>query len=281
MATNQQQQRLEALYENLHRCKTYREFLQAYLEGRDLSLSDIARAAGFGRGFPGDVISGKRRLTAKSYYPFEKALKLPLAGKKYFRCLVAIEEPDIFPEFSSSDAQEMIVSLRKKPWVSSRRQAHETESPGFEQLLSEEHVIGVYAAAGKPEKGATREQIAQRMQIPSLELEKSLQKLEAIGLLEQREETYYPKDLHLFLKTSDHSQVLTTLFQKAVDKARRRVSNAVSSESEFFFTSQFCIRENAMPALKKALRETILKFVDEAIEPEGDRVVQLLTTLHL
>ena len=88
------------LLKQLQQSTDYRSFLRVYLAGRSLSLSDFARAAGFGRSFPSDVLSKKRRLTSKSAYAFEKALKLPIAGKKFFRLLVALEEHDSFPEIS-------------------------------------------------------------------------------------------------------------------------------------------------------------------------------------
>lgn len=282
LATNSKvNNRFDNISEPLRLSKNYRQFLQTYLEARGLSLSDFARATGFGRGFPGDIISGKRRLTAKSYYPFEKALKLPMAGRKFFRCLVAIEETDIFPDINTTDAKQMLEELRNRPWNNQRRQIQEVENSSFEQLLKDYEVITIYAAAGRPETGATRQQIAQRTQLSEFKLEKNLQKLQSIGLLEKKGETFHPKELHLFLKTADRSQILTTLFQKAAEKANQRILQAVDSDAEFFFTSQFCVRESALPELKAALRETILKFVDESMESEGDRIIQLMTAFHL
>lgn len=74
----------EFLFQKLRQSTSYREFLKIYLDSRALSLSDWARATGFGRGFLEYVLSGKRRLTMKSYHPFEKALTVPLVGKNFF-----------------------------------------------------------------------------------------------------------------------------------------------------------------------------------------------------
>lgn len=272
---------IEALFEQLRYNSNYREFLKNYLEARSLSLSDFARATGFGRGFPGDVISGKRRLTAKSFPAFEKALKLPLSGRKYFRYLVALAEPDIFPDLTPSQVERALQELRSKPWNRPYRQIQEKEDPSFQFLLQDQDVMAVYAAAGSPESGATREQILQRTRLSEGNLEKALKRLESVGLLTKTGDLYFPKDLHLFLMSSDKSQLLTALFQKAAEKAQRRAPTGVSSATEFFFTSQFCVHEKDLPALKLALRETILKFVDEAIASEGDRIAKLVTALHL
>jgi len=268
-------------YNNLKESSNYREFLKNYLEARSLSLSDLARATGFGRGFPGDVISGKRRLTAKSYPPFEKALKLPLIGKRIFKNLVALEESDLFPELSAAQARQNLMELRLRPWNRPHRRVFEKDHASFQHLLQDSDVIGVYAAAGTPESGATGEQLRQRTRLSDKDLESSLAKLEKAGLLKKNGDRYYPTDLHLFLQTSDQSRLLTGLFQKAAERAHRRAPTGVTSPTEFYFTSQFCVHEKDLPALKAALRETILKFVDESLVAEGDRVVKLLTALHL
>ncbi|MGZ3794422.1 MAG: hypothetical protein ACXVCP_18890, partial [Bdellovibrio sp.] len=243
MAINSKKESIDNISAKLRLSKNYRQFLQTYLEVRSLSLSDFACASGFGRGFPGDVISGKRRLTSKSYYPFEKAMKLPAPAKKFFRCLVAIEERDIFPDFSGDYARQTLEVLRNRPWNTQRKQIKEGESSRIEKLLSEFEIIPIFAAAGKPETGASRKQIAKRTQLSEYNLEKNLQTLLSIGLLEKRGENFHPKELHLFFKTADRSQILTALFQKAAEKANKRVLQAVDSDAEFFFTSQFCVRE--------------------------------------
>ena len=268
--------------DGLRSSKNYREFLQNYLDMKDLSYADFARATGFGRGFPGEIVAGKRRLTAKSYFPFEKALKLPLAGKKFFRCLVAIEESDVFPDFNSIQAQELILKLKNKPWSATRKQIIEgSEQIDFKQLLKENDVMSIYAALGTPDKGANLEQLLNRTGLSLQKLNWGLQGLIQSKLAEKREMIFYPKDFHLFLKTIDHSELLKAQFLAASKASQERIRTNENTEGEFFFLSRFCIQESALPELKVALREVILKFIDESIETEGNRVVQLVTALHL
>lgn len=281
MATNQSKDQVEVLFKKLRDSANYRDFLKNYLEGRGLSLSDFARATKFGRGFPGDILAGKRRLTVKSFYPFEKALKLPLPGKKMFRCLVALEEPDIFPELTTSEVEKTLTSLRAKAWYRARGHVEEKSHQGFQNLMADPDIISVYAAAGDPEMGATFEQICLRTRLPQLDLSKHLQKLLDMKLMSCKDGIYYPNDLHLFLQTSDRSQILSMLFKNAAEAAQRRVPQGLSSDSEFFFTSKICVREGNLPALKAALRETVLKFVDDSVESDGDRIVNMVTAMHL
>lgn len=268
-------------WNEIRSARDYRSFLKAYVKTREINLSDLARAAGFGRGFPGDVISGKRRLTQKSSYAFEKALKLPAPGKKLFRFLVASEEADLFPEIERDSIAPRIEILRAKPWETSRRNVRELESPSYAKLFEDPRVALIYAAAGEPGKGATYEEIRQRTRLTEEELRAFVEKLERAGLLEIKQDQYMPRDLHLFLESGAMSEILVSYFKRACRTAGERVAANVGSKQEFFFSSAFCVREERLPELKKALRETILKFVDDGIDPNGDRVIQLLASLHL
>jgi transcriptional regulator with XRE-family HTH domain len=270
-----------ASWETVRSADNYRAFLRAYLEERGLSLSDLARAAGFGRGFPGDVISGKRRLTAQSCFAFEKAMKLPPAGRKLFRLLVARDERDVFPELEHNKILQSIESLRAKPWNRSRRDVRDSDAPISRQALQNPSAIAVFAAAGKPESGATLSELRVRTRLSEPELLKAIESLVIAGLLVVEGESYKPTDLHLFFKAGDQKEAFKALFTRATEKSARRAKENVGSDSEMFFTSTFCVEEDRLPALKRALRETILKFVDDSIHPEGDRIVHLLTSLHL
>lgn len=268
-----------ALFKHLQQSKDYRHFLKTYLTGRSLSLSDYARATGFGRSFPSDVLSGKRRLTARSAYAFEKALRLPLLGKKFFRLLVAKEELDTFPETSRENIENNVKELRTKSWQSAHRKVKENDSANLVELLVDSRAMAVYAASGEPDSGATREDIEKRTRLFGKELERNIENLERAQLIELREGQYFPKDLHLFFQMHNCSQLLATIFQKSCRLASERIEKC-DSNSELFFASNLCVREDSMPDLKKALREVILKFVDESVNSAGDRVVRLITALH-
>lgn len=262
--------------------ENYRTFLKSYLEEASLSLSDLARAAGFGRGFPGDVISGKRRITAKSYHSFEKALKLPQSGRKLFKYLVAREEPDVFPELDPVVVARGIDDLRAKPWGHSRRDVAESRAPDVARLFRDPKSVLVYTASGRPGRGATLEEISKRTSLPPEELVAVVKALESAGMIkfQESESRYEPQDLHLFMRADKQSELFLGIFRTACLEAAERAPQALRSEQEFFFTSTFCIREDQLSELKSALRETILKFVDDSICDDGDKIVRLTTALH-
>ena len=268
----------------LRKASNYRNFLEIYLELFDYSLSDFARATGFGRGFPGDVISGKRRLTSKSSYAFEKALKLPLKGKKYFRLLVANEEVDLFPEIDRARIGDEILNLKNLPWKKTRTEIQESSVAGIQTLGFDKKMLTVLAAAGDLVTGSSIKEIKERTGFSNSEILKYSEHLEKLGLLEIKDSTrVIPKDLHLFLETADQSSLLKQTFHQSVDLAEKSIVKLDKEKNDFFFNSSFCIQKNKLPMLKQELRETILKFVDRnttCVEGVGD-VCTLSTFQHL
>lgn len=282
--------RPEERWDLLRKAKTYREFLETYLMTSGLSLSDFARATEFGRGFPGDVLSGKRRLTAKSSFRFERALKVPSAGKRLFRLLVAIEEADLHPEIDRAKISVELEALRTKAWKRSRTNSHEITTPKFQAGKLSRKMMAVYAAAGDPQTGASLREVESRTGFSEKEVLKIANELAVLQLLEfsrgvsvepSDETRVLPRDLHLFLQTTDQSALLEHLFRQSAQLAVQQLTQGGKSQDEFYFNSSFCVRAEKLPELKKELRETVLKFIDDSIEDNGTKVVHLLTALHL
>jgi transcriptional regulator with XRE-family HTH domain len=258
----------------------YRSFLKTYLSEFSLSYSDFARVAGVTRGFPSDVIQGKRRLTSQSCFHFEKALKLPAAGRQLFRMLVAKEEPDEFPEFRPVRVLQAIDELRTKTWLEPRRTLHDREAPQARTVFQDRKAALVYASSGEPGKGATFDEMLKRTRLKEAELREVIDRLVAAGILRREEDRLISQELHLFVPAADRNAMFTKIFQNACQAASESVVRAVDSEQDMFFTSAFCVKESQLPMLKAALRETVLRFVDNSIAPDGDRIVHLISALH-
>lgn len=262
----------------------YRVFLQDYILIKDIKLSDFARLVGCTRGFPSDILKGRRRLTAKSYYSFEKALKLPLPYKKMFQLLVAKEEPDIFAHIIDMQTIDIKIESLKQNRISQKNHStfvqNNENDLAFQKILNNPHTMSVVAAAGDPESGATLQQIQQRTRLTDHNLNKTLNDLREYGLLKQVHDRYYPQDLHLFFQTKNTSEMLSKFFHQAMRSAEKRLSQINDQSSEMFFVSEFCIQENQMPQFKKELKGLVLKFIDDSIAAEGTRVAKLLTALH-
>lgn len=260
----------------------YRSFVKTYLQMRNLNFSDFSRAANCTRAFTNQVLSNKRRLTAKSVYTFEQAFKLPLNAKKIFRLLVAKEEVDLFPEMDRSNLENQIKKLRMSIESKSRKDYSEADYAQIDKNLEITHqAISIFAACGDHNNGSSLEQLYQRTRLAENVLTKNIELLLKMNLLEKKEDLYFPVNMHIYLQTKTQSELLNLVFKTAVNSATSRLGHIGEDSNEFFFASQFCINESQLPALKKELRESILKFVDDSLVSNGDRVVKVVTALHL
>lgn len=267
---------------NLVLSADYRTFVKTYLQMKNLNFSDFSRAANCTRAFTNQVLSNKRRLTSKSVYTFEQAFKLPLNAKKIFRLLVAKEEADLFPEMDRSNLENQIRKLQMSIESKSRKDYSEADFAQIDKDLEITHqAISIFAACGDHNSGSSLEQLYQRTRLAENVLTKNIDLLMKMNLLEKREDLYFPVNMHIYLQTKTQSELLNLVFKTAANSATSRLGHITEDSNEFFFASQFCVNESQMPALKRELRESILKFVDESLVSNGDRVVKVVTALHL
>lgn len=267
-------------WERLKTASNYRVFLQLYLEERNLTYSTFARATGNHRGFPSDVILGRRRLSHQSSLKFEKALKIPPRGKKFFRALVALEEQDLFPEMNRSQLQELIQDLREKPWSSNHREVDESTQKVSSEILCEPQILSIIAAAGSPGRGANFSLIQKRTNIDEVRLKFLMDQLvDQKVLILNSKNSYEPQELHLFIKTSEQSQLLKSSFKKLSQVAHHRLASRKKNSNDFFFHSHFLVKKKQLPHLKSEMRALLLKYIDDQIEEDGDCVVQMLSAL--
>lgn len=274
----------EANWERVRSSPDYRSFLKNYLETRGLNISDLARAAGFARGSASDILTGRRRLTNKTFFAYEKALKLPSPGKKLFRCLVAQSEPDLFPDLPPEKVGKEIQKLRVQAWSRERRQVQTSDASGsWNQVLRDPNALSVYAACGEPGRGASHQQLLQRTSLAEAAVLRSLHVLQEAGLVrfEFNTSTWEPQDLHLFVQSLGQNVFVSQIFKRMSAMASERVTSELDSKEQFFFASSFCVSRERLPELKAELRKIILQYVDDAISPDGDHVAHVVTSMFL
>lgn len=264
-------------FEKLKSAADYREFLRDYLALKGLTLSKFARLTGHARGYPSDVIGGRRRLTLQSFRSFEKALKLPPSGKKFFRCLVAAEESDIFPSSSLIALSKSLVELRLASWQPAFREV--SEILGAEDLLKKPSTLMVLASLGTPESGAHLDEISVRSGFPKEVLIKILKGLIEVRMVTTLEDKYYGTDFHLFLSAQHQRESFKSLFQTVCSSAGTRATNHLESKEEMFLSSFLCIKSERLPEFKIELKQLLLRFVDDCVSPDGDQTVSLVAAL--
>jgi len=171
--------------------------------------------------------------------------------------------------------------LREKPWRKIRTNSSEDVFTMKSKTKIDKKALILYAAAGDFKNGATFKELQERTGFSEEVISKLTSDLEAQNLIEIKDSVrIIPKDLHLFLKTCDQSKLLTHSFLQSAELAMDRVG-LKKRDNEFFFSSSFCINESKLPELKEELREIILKYIDNSIEPSGDKIANLILALHL
>ncbi len=267
------------LNDQLKAAANYRDFLKIYVKEKKISLSQLAQQMGYSRSFTSDIVIGRRKLNLKTLIEFEKQLKISTQGKKLFRFLVAAEQAELFKDLTKTSIQENIERLRKTHW-GTHKQVEKVGplAPVTDQAM-DYNDASVLAAAGEQGRITLKEDIIKKTGLLPQEVERSLAKLKLLTLVEVTENRVTPRDTHLFLKTHNTSEMLKSIFQKSCRKAMERVELNHEQTGEFFFNSHFSIKKEALPELKRELRQIILNYVDQAIAEDGDSIVKLNVAL--
>lgn len=267
----------------LRSASDYRAFLSLYLRWKNMSQASLARAAGVGRGFPSDLITGRRPLTLKTFLSLERCMKLPPTPKRFFKLLVALENQDVAQTLGQTPAvvREEVERLRSRPWKNNAAKTFPRASASRQTLLGSVRVLKVLAAAGSPDAGASRDELSLRSGLAEAELTEYLTAMISEGLLQEENGRFFPRDFHVFFDGKELRAAFLAQFSAACRGTAERADRHLNESSELYWTSYFCVKKDKLPAYKQALKQTLLQFVDDAIETEGgDAVVQLLVALH-
>ena len=142
-------------------------------------------------------------------------------------------------------------------------------------------ILRLLAAAGSPDTGATRDELAIRTKQRSEDLNECLAAMLATGVLKEENGRYFPTDLHVLFDGKQLRNAFLAQYASVCRDAAERASKQLDNPSELYLTSFFCVRRDRLPELKKILRQTLLQFVDDSIETEGgDSIAQLLISMH-
>lgn len=267
---------LENEIESLKLSRSYRDFLSRYLKLKRNSLGSFAARVGSSRGFPSEVISGKRRLTNKSAPQFAKGLKLPKVAVDFFKILVSIEEADVFPEIDRSTIVARLEKLKKKSWSRSIQPVSDLESENLiEEASRDPHFLPLIALLGGREVGAKGNDLALSLGIEAKHVQFLLSKLVQANLVELKNGLYFCSGEHLNLQTVTDNLRLAAIFKSEAIRAIQKVPQA-DSEKDFFFCSSFTVKPESMPQLKQALKKLIIEFVDESIDNDSSNLAKLV-----
>ncbi len=263
----------------LRKARDHREFLSAYLALKGLSVAQFARRAGFAsRGYPAEILKGRRRLSPKAMPGILRALQLPAAWKHYFQYLVAVEVPEVLPNSLTPEQmrerlEKMRQGLRSQPI---RREVVQPKNQA-NRIFEIRGFLRVYAALGDAETGATLKEIMSRACLSRSAIEAALKRMTELDLITTEGEPaiYRPAATHLASLGMGDSDFFRQCFLETLREVRERAQRGFHSPDELFLASSFTVRAADLPEIKRELRETITRYVDEHMEPRGDVTVDL------
>lgn len=253
--------------------KNYREFLEVAFKNASekssrFSYAAFARKAGFkSRSFPRDTLLGKKNLSYDSALKFCRALELSNDLKEYFLILVS----------EKNSESPKLAKFRKRILSKADELKAGKRAGGFPFQVW----LEIYAALGTNQDGASFQEIQLRTQLPEKRLEKALSEMAEKGFLtlDLRKNRYIPVQSHLIFNGLGDDQQFKQWYLNTLQMARRRAEMRFKSEDWLFFNSVFSVNQNDMPALKRELREVILRFVDTAENPVGNRLGRIQVSL--
>lgn len=257
----------------LLKAQDYREFLRAALA--DESYAAFARKAGFAaRSYPRDVVQSKKRITPKSLPGFIAALGLTGDAKTYFSLLVARDEKDC-RDAAATDThiearmQRIRKRLENKSATTIQKRNH--------SLYQSSNWPAIYASLGRSGEGATVADISARTGLAEdacRRMLKAMRQLEMIGFHADKG-TYFADETHLVFDQLGGDAFFQQSFLQSVQKIKAVASAKFKRRDHLFLRSDFSIAKSKLDSLREELRQTIVRFVDAAEDPDGSGVVTL------
>jgi uncharacterized protein (TIGR02147 family) len=265
--------------ETLMKAPDYRSFLAAVISERKkisaFGYADIARLGGLkSRSFPRDVVLGKKRITLTSLSKVIKGLGLTADLAEYFRVLVEIEEEDCRTKnFDVSKLQQLKVNLQKRIFARNTIALDRESDLNF--IYSS--IPKIYASLG--DAGETIDGILQKTGLSEREVSESLNFMLQRKLISKSKARFVATENHLNFQNLQ-SDIFKNHFVKTAEESIVMSKKHIRSDEKLFLSSSFSVAKRDLPKLKEDFRSVLLKYVDHAEDPKGDRVINLIASLY-
>jgi uncharacterized protein (TIGR02147 family) len=220
------------------------------------------------------VLAGQKRLTLASIPKFARGLGLPRELADFFHVLAQLEHEDCRAGRPPEKIRAELERLRARIGAS-----HGLSFISSDEAFRISSIPEVYAALGSVEKGASLADISRRVSFPTSEIQAALAHMQRVGLVTKKELRFYPVKAHFSFEGLNLSEVFTKHFVSSCERLAKTASTEMKSKEKLFHSSAFSVHERDLPRMKEELRSLILRFVDSSEQSEGDRVVNLVTSL--
>lgn len=280
-------QKIEVISKLAVESQTYREFLQQiFIYGKkfepSLSQARVSDRAGFSsRSLLSQITTGKRRPTSQAIIKISKALAITGKTRECFELLIYLEHQDLDPSNRKLDQlKERLVKVR---WQLSHDLSTKPElkESSAAILFSSAESMKVFASLGTVEKGATIDEIISRTRLPKNLVQKNLNLFLSHKIINQNQDRYFVNTDSLDYAQIGEVESFRKRFQTSAQAlAKRAFQSSLESGSELFFLSTIPVRKNQLPELKLRLKQTIIDFLDQAQDDNGDSITEVFIALH-
>lgn len=265
--------------------RDYRGFLANALvasskEGDKPNIAALSRKAGFSsRSFIGDVIDGRRRLSARSYPKLARALALPIRLKSYFHLLVIRDERELnFENLRPDQIEAKILDVRAK--LNSQLAKEESEREAATVLFKGRDLLDCYAALGPSGRGAAVTEVSKKTGLPADACTHALRFLVARGVVTENDGRFHATNSLFFVKDLGEDKGLKSCYLQSLDELKRKANIGFNSKDNAFFQFIYSLDRSRLPELKQRLWELLQEFVETSENSEGDGIGKLVIGLY-
>lgn len=271
--------------EALLKTESYQEFLRVAFaclkqKNRHLSYASIARRAGLSaRSYVREIIMGKKPPTTKVFPSLSVGLQLSSETSLYLQLLLALEKPEFnSKKWSRADIERRLEKIRTSARKKSESNRLRSKNPAIFEV---KHWPLLFAALGSCEEGASVAEISRRTGLSAKICSESLARMQDHEVVRfvQEKERYFPEKQHVIFQFFSDPQRVQDLYVSDLRKLQARALQQFKRDDHLFFDSSFSVPKARLPALKKALWDTLLQFADENEVANGDAVVTLVSGL--
>ncbi|MES2857261.1 MAG: hypothetical protein V4692_15435 [Bdellovibrionota bacterium] len=266
----------------------YRSFITNVIaasskEGKRPNIAAVSRKAGFSsRSFIGDVIDGRRRLSASSYPKLARALPLAASLKTYFHLLVIKEEDELnLEKLKSSEIDRKIEELKSK--LRSRIEQDTNENSNI--LLKGRDLMECHAALGNSKTGASLEDVCRKTELPNEVCFEVLKCLVDQKIAEKRSvdgiDRYFVINQLVFHKGLGGDSEVKRSYAHSVDELKRKSAAQFKSDERAFFHFVMSVDRKKMPELKLRLWDVMQEFMESSENTDGDAIAKLVVGLYV
>lgn len=255
---------------DLFEAQTVSDFLKRVLaQGglRPLTYASLGRLSGMkSRSHPREVILGKKRLSLEGAYKISRGLKLPDDLREFFLLLTERELANI-------NLDRLRIIEEKLEWARERGFKRPPPLLDPESFFSLMDASLIYASLGK--NGASLETLERKTLLNREILKAALQSLSEGGFILARRGQYFPSDRHLSFSKIKPGGSFQKYYSHRVNQLKKKAAKEFSSETQLFWETTFSVASKDLPKLKEDLRQTILRFAENAETSEGDSLRSL------